>query len=100
MPRPRAERTLASLIGATLWMALVLGLYYWVHKPQTPALAEALGAAHISWDAAAAAFAAGFAATFAADFDGPPGQLTAAERDAADRLTADVYGAPAWIHRR
>lgn len=26
--------------AALLWMALVLGLYYWVHKPLTPPLAE------------------------------------------------------------
>ena len=63
-------------------------------------LAETLGAAHVPWDAAAAALAAGFAEAFAVDFGGEPGQLTAAERDTADRLAADVYGAPAWIRRR
>ncbi len=31
--------------AALLWMALVLGLYYWVHKPLTPPLAEAIGGA-------------------------------------------------------
>jgi hypothetical protein len=34
------------------------------------------------------------------DFGSAPGQLSAAESDTADRLAADVYGAPAWIHRR
>lgn len=63
-------------------------------------LTEALGGAPVSRDTAAAALAAGFAETFAVDFSSVPGQLTAAERDAADRLTADVYGASAWIHRR
>lgn len=44
------------MIGAVVWMALVLGLYYWVHKPLTPALAAALGGALLDL-----AVAAGFA---------------------------------------
>ncbi|NPV68232.1 MAG: hypothetical protein HPY64_13915 [Anaerolineae bacterium] len=39
--------------AALLWLALVLGLYYWVHKPLTPPLAEAIGGAIL--DAAVAA---------------------------------------------
>lgn len=35
----------ARALVALLWATLVLGLYYWVHKPITPPLAEALGGA-------------------------------------------------------
>ncbi len=38
-------RRAVAIGAALLWMALVLGLYYWVHKPLTPALAEAIGGA-------------------------------------------------------
>jgi hypothetical protein len=34
-----------ALVSAVIWTALILGLYYWVHKPLTPALARALGGA-------------------------------------------------------
>ncbi|NDJ75122.1 MAG: hypothetical protein GYB65_02595 [Chloroflexi bacterium] len=34
-----------AVMSAVVWTALVLGLYYWVHKPITPALAGALGGA-------------------------------------------------------
>lgn len=40
------KRTNLSLVTLTLlWAMLVLGLYYWVHKPLTPPLAGALGGA-------------------------------------------------------
>ncbi len=42
-----------AIVAVLLWMALILGLYYWVHKPVTPALAQAVGGALL--DAAAAA---------------------------------------------
>jgi 2-amino-4-hydroxy-6-hydroxymethyldihydropteridine diphosphokinase len=32
-------------LGALTWVTLILGLYYWVHKPLTPPLAAALGGA-------------------------------------------------------
>lgn len=73
MPPPRAERTRlpAGLIGAVLWMALVLGLYYWVHKPLTPALAGALGGAllDLAVAAALAAIAAGMGRRLLRSFD-------------------------------
>ncbi len=40
-------RQLASVTGLVLWATLILGLYYWVHKPLTPALADALAGAAI-----------------------------------------------------
>ena len=40
------KRTSLSLTALALaWVTLVLGLYYWVHKPVTPPLAGALGGA-------------------------------------------------------
>ncbi len=40
------KRTSLSLVALALaWAMLVLGLYYWVHKPITPPLAETLGGA-------------------------------------------------------
>ncbi|MBN1200581.1 MAG: hypothetical protein JXJ20_01875 [Anaerolineae bacterium] len=35
----------AALTAMVIWAALVLGLYYWVHKPLTPPLMRALGGA-------------------------------------------------------
>lgn len=55
-PDATTHRTVAVIV-AVVWMALVLGLYYWVHKPLTPALAVALGGALFDL-----AVAAGFAA--------------------------------------
>lgn len=49
----RNRRRAAAIGAALLWLALVLGLYYWVHKPLTPPLAEAIGGAFL--DAAVAA---------------------------------------------
>ncbi|MBI5957582.1 MAG: hypothetical protein HY866_02535 [Chloroflexi bacterium] len=47
MPSSKKQRAryLIGVISALIWMMLVLGLYYWVHKPLTPALAEAIGGA-------------------------------------------------------
>jgi len=42
--RPNARYVL-GVTAAVLWMAVLLGLYYWVHKPLTPALARAAGGA-------------------------------------------------------
>jgi 4-amino-4-deoxy-L-arabinose transferase-like glycosyltransferase len=51
------KRTSLSLTAlALLWAMLVLGLYYWVHKPVTPPLAGALGGALLD-GAVAGAFA-------------------------------------------
>lgn len=71
MPRTRTARAHAGLIGAVLWMALILGLYYWVHKPLTPALAEALGGAllDLAVTAALAAIAAGVGRRLLRPFD-------------------------------
>lgn len=71
MPRTRTARAHAGLIGAVLWMALILGLYYWVHKPLTPALAEALGGAllDLAVTAALAALAAGVGRRLLRPFD-------------------------------
>ena len=44
-PLDATPRRTVAVIAAVVWMALVLGLYYWVHKPLTPALAVALGGA-------------------------------------------------------
>lgn len=55
-PETPPRRARLGMIGAVVWMALVLGLYYWVHKPLTPALAAALGGALFDL-----AIAAGFA---------------------------------------
>ena len=41
---PRRQ-SLMVIIITLLWTMLILGLYYWVHKPLTPALAEAVGGA-------------------------------------------------------
>jgi hypothetical protein len=38
---------IGAIAGVLTWMALILGLYYWVHKPATPALAEAVGGAFL-----------------------------------------------------
>jgi 4-amino-4-deoxy-L-arabinose transferase-like glycosyltransferase len=43
--RPRSLRHAITVISALLWSVLVLGLYYWGHKPLTPALAGAVGGA-------------------------------------------------------
>lgn len=56
-PLDATPRRTVAVIAAVVWMALVLGLYYWVHKPLTPALAVALGGALLDL-----AVAAGFAA--------------------------------------
>ena len=40
-----SARHAIAVISALLWMALVMGLYYWGHKPLTPALAGAVGGA-------------------------------------------------------
>lgn len=71
MPHTRTARAHAGLIGAVLWMALILGLYYWVHKPLTPALAEALGGAllDLAVTAALAALAAGVGRRLLRPFD-------------------------------
>ena len=42
--RPNTRYSL-GMAAAVLWTALVLGLYYWVHKPLTPALVRAGGGA-------------------------------------------------------
>ena len=42
--RPKT-RTSLGVAAAVVWMALLLGLYYWVHKPITPPLARAAGGA-------------------------------------------------------
>jgi 4-amino-4-deoxy-L-arabinose transferase-like glycosyltransferase len=44
MTRRRTRYTI-TIISALVWTMLILGLYYWVHKPLTPALAEAVGGA-------------------------------------------------------
>ena len=41
----RSPRYTLALIATIIWLALLLGLYYWVHKPITPALARAAGGA-------------------------------------------------------
>jgi len=41
----KQTRYLLALMGAVLWTALILMLYYWVHKPITPALFSAVGGA-------------------------------------------------------
>jgi hypothetical protein len=41
----RSARHAIAVISALLWTVLVLGLYYWGHKPLTPALAGAVGGA-------------------------------------------------------
>ncbi len=43
LPQERVRRLSMGTIAILGWMMLVLSLYYWVHKPLTPALAEALG---------------------------------------------------------
>ena len=40
-----ALRQWAVALAVLTWATLILGLYYWVHKPITPPLAEALGGA-------------------------------------------------------
>ncbi|GIV81416.1 MAG: hypothetical protein KatS3mg051_0770 [Anaerolineae bacterium] len=40
-----ALRQWAVALAALTWVTLILGLYYWVHKPLTPPLAAALGGA-------------------------------------------------------
>lgn len=42
-----ARRYPLHVIGAITWTTLILGLYYWVHKPVTPALVRALGGAFL-----------------------------------------------------
>lgn len=42
---PRRGRYPLLAVGVLVWVTLVLGLYYWVHKPITPALARAVGGA-------------------------------------------------------
>lgn len=44
MLRPNQRNILTSISGL-LWIALVLGVYYWVHKPLTRALVEAFAGA-------------------------------------------------------
>lgn len=44
MPSSRRRYT-AAVLGALIWTMLILGLYYWVHKPITPPLAGAVGGA-------------------------------------------------------
>ncbi len=39
------RQSLLVIIIALVWTMLILGLYYWVHKPITPALTEAIGGA-------------------------------------------------------
>lgn len=39
------SRYLAGAIGALVWVVIVLLLYYWIHKPVTPAFAAAVGGA-------------------------------------------------------
>ncbi len=60
-------------------------------------LAEALGR-EIEWQSGADMLVAGFVEAFGVDF--APGDLTAAERDHAGRLDAEVYGTSAWTLRR
>jgi len=42
--RPKTRFTL-SLVLALFWAMVILGLYYWVHKPLTPPLTAAIGGA-------------------------------------------------------
>lgn len=44
VPRTNQRHLLIS-VSVLLWVALIFGLYYWVHKPLTPALAEAIAGA-------------------------------------------------------
>lgn len=60
-------------------------------------LEQALGRA-VTWEEAARAMAQGFAE--ALDLPLEPGDLTGAEREAAARLRAEKYAAPAWTLRR
>lgn len=43
--RSPGKRSSLTVAGALLWIVLVLGLYYWIHKPVTPALAKAAAGA-------------------------------------------------------
>ena len=43
-----------SLVAALSWIMMILGLYYWVHKPLTPPLASAVGGALVDMLAALA----------------------------------------------
>jgi 4-amino-4-deoxy-L-arabinose transferase-like glycosyltransferase len=45
MTRRRRNRYSIAAISMLVWTMLILGLYYWVHKPVTRALAEAVGGA-------------------------------------------------------
>lgn len=44
MLRPN-QRNILTSISVLLWITLVFGVYYWVHKPATPALVEAVAGA-------------------------------------------------------
>ncbi len=44
-PTPTTSRYPLWAILSLLWIVLILGLYYWVHKPLTPALVAAVGGA-------------------------------------------------------
>jgi len=46
-----------SLGAALLWLLLVVAVYYWVHKPITPALVRALGGALLDFGSAVLVFA-------------------------------------------
>lgn len=48
MPERKNSRSSLYLLAATTWMAIILGLYYWVHKPITPALAAVIGSVLLS----------------------------------------------------
>jgi len=52
----QSTRFTAATLGALIWTMLILGLYYWVHKPITPPLARAAGGALLDM-AVAAVFA-------------------------------------------
>jgi uncharacterized BrkB/YihY/UPF0761 family membrane protein len=41
-------RYAAAAISMLVWTMLILGLYYWVHKPITRALAQAVGGALVT----------------------------------------------------
>jgi hypothetical protein len=53
------RQSMLVVILVLVWTMLILGLYYWVHKPITPALADAVGGALV--DAAIALIFAGVA---------------------------------------
>lgn len=86
-PKPTTSRYPLWAILTLLWVVLVLGLYYWVHKPLTPALAAAAGGAIL--DIAVAllmtALGAGLARRILARLDFT--DWTPAERVALDGLS-------------